>query len=234
MRRLARAALLTAALLGAGLAARPRAQQGFLDQGTFVIARGGDEIGREEFAIRPVAGARGEGGILAVATVRYRDRELRAALELTREHVPVSYQIDVTAAGRVEQRLTGQFGRGRFAVRIATPAREVAREFPVPPAAVVLDDDVFDQYYFVPRANGAPEQVSVVRPRQSTVVAGEVRNLGRDTVLVGGRSVPAEHYALTLAGDDRREFWFSASGDLLKVALPAGPITATRLSLPNR
>ena len=233
MRRLA-AALLTALLLGAGLAARPRAQQGFLDQGTFVIARGGDEIGREEFAIRPVAGARGEGGMLAVATVRYRDRELRAALELTLAHVPVSYQLDVTAAGRVEQRLTGQFSRGRFAVRIATPAREVAREFAIPPAAVVLDDDIFDQYYFVPRANGAPEQVSVVRPRQSTLVVGEVRSLGHDTVLVGGRSVAAEHYVLTLHGDDRREFWFSASGDLLKVALPSGPITATRLSLPSR
>jgi hypothetical protein len=234
VRRLAGAALLSAALLGAGLAARPRPSQGFLDQGTFVIARGGDEIGREEFAIRPVAGSGGRGGVLAVATVRYRDRELRAALELTREHVPVSYQLDVTVTGRVEQRLTGQFGRGRFSVRIVTPAREVAREFPVPPSAVVLDDDIFDQYYFLPRANGAPEQVSVVRPRQSALVAGEVRNLGQDTVLVGGRSVAAEHYALALPRGDRREFWFSASGDLLKVALPAGPITATRLSLPSR
>jgi hypothetical protein len=234
MRRLGAAALLSAALLGAGLAARPRAQQGFRDQGTFVIARGGDEIGREEFAIRPVSGSRGEGGVLAVATVRYRDRELRAALELTRDHVPVSYQLDVTASGRVDERLTGQFARGRFSVRIATPAREVAREFPVPPAAVVLDDDIFNQYYFVPRASGAPEQVTVVRPRQSALVTGEVTSLGQDAVLIGGRSIAAEHYALTLPGDDRREFWFSASGDLLKVALPAGPITATRLSLPSR
>jgi hypothetical protein len=234
MRRLAAAALLSAALLGARPTARPRDQQAFLDQGTFVITRGGDEIGREEFAISPVAGSRGEGGVLAVATVRYRDRELKAALELTRQHVPVSYQLDVTAAGRVEQRLTGQFGRGRFAVRIATPAHEAAREFPVPLAAVVLDDDIFDQYYFVPRASGAPEPVSVVRPRQSTLVTGAVTSLGQDTVLVGGRSIGAEHYALTLHGDDRREFWFSASGDLLKVAIPAGSIIATRLSLPSR
>jgi hypothetical protein len=222
---------LAAALIGATAAARP---QGFLDQGIFVIARAGTAIGREEFAVRPVAGGRGEGGVLAVATVRYQGRELRAALELTADHVPVSYQLDVTAAGRLVQRLSGQFGRGRFAVRIVAPSGEVAREFPVPASAVVLDDDVFDQYYFVPRANGAPERISVVRPRQTSLVSAEVSSLGRDTVVVGGRAVAAEHYAVVLPGEDRREFWFSPSGDLLKVALPGTGITATRLSLPGR
>jgi hypothetical protein len=230
--RLLGVALLGTALLGAPPAPRPT--QGFLDQGVFLIARDGNEIGREEYAIRQVAGRRGEGGVLAVATVHYRDRELKAALELTGDHTPVSYQLDVTSAGRLVQRLTGQFGRGRFAVRIVTPAGEVAREFPVPSGAVVLDDDVFDQYYFVPRANGAPEQVSVVRPRQTSLVAAEVRSLGPDTVVVGGHGVAAERYAVTLPGGDRREFWFSPAGDLLKAALPAGAITATRLSLTGR
>jgi hypothetical protein len=226
------ALLLLAALLGAGHGARH--PQEFLDQGVFVIARDGEEFGREEFAIRPVAGGRGDGGVLAVATVRYRDRELKAALELTREHVPVSYQLDVTAAGRLVQRLTGQFGRARFSERIVTPAREIAREFPVPPSAVVLDDDTYDQYYFLPRGNGGSVPVSVVRPRQSTVVAGEVQSLGMDTIVVGARTATAQHYTLTLPGGDRRDFWFSPSGDLLKVALPSSSITATRLSLPSR
>jgi hypothetical protein len=229
--RLAGLALLGAALLGVSPAARA---QGFLDQGVFVIARDGNEIGREEFAIRPVAGGRGQGGVLAVATVRYRDRELKAALELTGDHVPVSYQLDVTTAGRLAQRLTGQLGRGRFSVRIVTPSGEVAREFPVPAGAVVLDDDVFDQYYFVPRANGAPEQVSIVRPRQTTLVTAEVRSLGPDTVVVAGHGIAAEHYAVILPGEDRREFWFSPSGDLLKAAIPGRHVTAIRLSLPSR
>ena len=231
MNRFAGLALLGAALLGVSPAARA---QRFLDQGVFVITRDGNEIGREEFAIRPVAGGRGQGGVLAVATVHYRDRELKAALELTRDHVPVSYQLDVTTAGRLVQRLTGQFGRGRFSVRVVTPSGEVAREFPVPPGAVVLDDDVFDQYYVVPRANGAPEQVSIVRPRQTTLVTAEVRSLGPDTVFVAGHGIAAEHYAVILPGDDRREFWFSPSGDLLKAAIPGRQVTAIRLSLPSR
>ncbi len=199
----------------------------------FIIARDGAEIGREEFAVRTTAGRRGEGGILAVATVRYRDRELRAALEMTGTHAPTSYQLDVTAAGRLSQHLTGQFGRGRFAVRTVSPSGEVAREFPVPADAVVLDDDLFDQLAFVPRSAGATTKIRVVRPRQTDVVAAEVQDLGDDSVAIGDRTVPAQHFALTLPGGDRREFWIGAAGDLLKAAIPSARITATRLSLPS-
>ena len=231
MRRLA-AILLLGPLLGAGRAAFH--SQEFLDQGVFVVVRDGEEIGREEFAIRPVAGARGEGGVLAVSTVRYRDRELKAALELTGSHVPVSYQLDVTASGRLVQRLTGQFGRDRFSVRIVTPAREIAREFPVPASAVVLDDDAYEQYSFLPRPRSGSVSISVVRPRESALVPAEVRSLGQDTITLGARSVAAEHYVLRLSGEDSREFWFSLSGDLLRVALPGNALTVTRLSLPGR
>lgn len=209
--------------------------QGFLDQGVFVITSDGNEIGREDFAIRSTPGRQGLGGVQAVATVRYRDRDYRAALELTRDRVPVSYQGDATSAGRVSERLIGQCGRGRCAVRVVTQGGEVAREFPVPPQFVILDDDTFDQFSFLPRATGAaPRQITVVRPRQTGVAAGEIRDLGPDSVAIGERSVAAEHYALTLPGSNVREFWLSASGDLLKVFIPGSGITATRSSLPTR
>jgi len=216
-------------------APRKAAAQGFLDQGAFVILRDGAEIGREEFAIRATPGRQGRPGVLAVATDRYREREVRAALELTNDQVPVSYGVDVTVAGRLTERLSGQLGRGRFAVRNVTPAGEVVREFPVPVDVVVLDDDGFDQFYFLPRpgADGA-RPVSVLRPRESRVIAGEVRAMGVDTVVVGTRAVPAEHYALALPGGHDREFWFSRSGSLLKITIPARSIVAIRASLPTR
>ncbi len=233
MRR-ACALMLAAGALGA-LAPRFARAQGFLDQGVFVIARDGNEIGREDFAIRATAGRQGVGGVLAVATGRLRDREYRAALELTSDYVPLSYQLDVTAGGRITQRLSAQFGRGRCAIRIASSTGEVAREFPIPPVVAVLDDDAFDQFYFVPRASeGETRTVSVVRPGATRVVSATVRPLGSDTVSVGGQTLQARRYAITLPGADEREFWFSASGDLLKVALPASGITATRLSPPSR
>jgi hypothetical protein len=66
------------------------------------------------------------------------------------------------------------------------------------------------------------------------MIAGEIRSLGMDTVVVGGRGVPADHYTLALPGNDVREFWFTPSGSLLKVAIPARSIVAVRSSLPTR
>ena len=229
-----RAGVLSAALAAvAALAPGRAAAQEFLDQGVFVISRDGAEIGREEFAIRPNPGSQGRPGVLAVATDRYQDREARAALEVTNEHVPVSYQVDVTLAGHLTERLSGQLAGGRFAVRLVTPGNEVVREFPVPPGVVVLDDDGLDQFYFFPRpAADSAKPVHVLQPRQTRVVTGEVRWLGADTVVVGSRRVPAQHYALGLPGGEAREFWFSPSGNLLKIAIPARHIVAVRASLP--
>jgi hypothetical protein len=230
--------VLPATLLGVSLALALPADhraQAFLDQGVFLITRDGVEIGREEFAIRTTPGGQGRGAVLAVATARYRDREIKTALELSNAHVPISYQLDVTASGRLVERLAGQFGQGRCAIRVVSPRGEVAREFPVPQGAVILDDDAFDQYSFVPHADsGAPAQVMLLRPRQTTVVAAAVRSLGLDTIVVGDRAAAAQHYVITLPGHDRREFWVTPSGDLLKVALQASSVTATRLTFPVR
>jgi hypothetical protein len=231
--RAARAILAVAAL--AALAPAAASAQEFLDQGVFLISRDGAEIGREEFAIQATPGRQGRPGVLAVATDHYRERDVRAALELTNDHIPVSYQVDVAVAGRVTERLSGQLARGRFAVRLVTQAGEVVREFPVPAGVVVLDDDGLDQFYFFPRPTESTSQpVSILRPRERRVVTGEVRTLGTDTVVVGTRGVTARHYGLTFPGGDAREFWFSPSGSLLKVAIPARALVALRSSLPIR
>ena len=219
----------------ASLAPVGAAAQEFLDQGVFLISRDGVEIGREEFAIQATPGRQGRPGVRAVATDRYREREVQAALDLTDDHRPVAYQADVTVGGRLTERLSGQLARGRFALRIVSPTGEAVREFAVPADVVVLDDDGFAQFYFVPRPPGEGSRaVSLIRPRDKAVVTGEVRTLGVDTVAVGSRRVAAQHYGLTLPGGDTREFWFSLSGSLLKVAVPSRTIVAIRASLPIR
>ena len=228
-------ALAAAAALLPWLAPPAARGQEVLDQGIFLIAHEGVEVGREEFAIQATPGRQGRPGIRAVATDHYRDREVRVALDLTNEHVPVSYQADVTVAGRISARLSGQAGRGRFAVRIVSQAGEIVREFAMPVGAVVLDDDGFDQFYFLPRPDGdAPRPVSLLLPRQTRIVTGEVRGEGDDTVAVGGHAVLARRSILAIAGGETRAFWFSPTGSLLKVAVPSKSLTATRLSLPPR
>ncbi len=208
-----------------------RAQEA-ADQGVLVITRDGAEIGREEYAIRPTAG---HPGLLAVATDEYRDREARVALELSEERVPVTFQVDVTAAGRVVERLSGQLGRGRFAVRLANQQGETVREFPVPQHITVLDDDGFALYIFLPRPTaGASLPVSLLVPRATRVVAASVRGAGPDSILLGARKVPANHFTLSLPGGETREFWCSPAGDLLQVAIPSRTIVATRSTPPQR
>lgn len=216
------------------LAAAPSARaQEFLDRGTFVIERGGNETGREDFAIRRSTGGAGGGGILAVATVHYRDRDLRPALELSGGLMPISYQVDVSVGGRVTERFSAQFARGRIAARVATQQRESLQEFPVPAAVAILDDDVFHQYYFLPRAaGGGTRSVRLMRPRGPTLVDAEVRRVGPDTVSIGSRTLAADRYALRIGAEDERLFWFTADGDLLRVAEPAREIVATRTAIP--
>ena len=209
--------------------------QEFLDRGTFVIARGGSEVGREEFAIRPTVGRQGQSGVLAVSTVRENGRELRHALELTADHTPVTFQQTESAGGRVVRRLSAQLAGLRFSARLTSADGEAAREFPVRAPAVVLGDDAFNEYYFVPRpTDDTPRAVSVVRPGDARATAGTVEALGTDTVTIGDRTVAARRFALRLQDGEERLFWVTDSGDLVRVALPATGTTATRSEPPRR
>lgn len=222
---------LAAALL-AGIPGASALAQNFPDQGVLIITRAGAEIGREEFAIRATGG---HPGLLAVATDTYRDREARVALELNEDRVPVTYQVDVSVGGRVVERLSGQLGRGRFAVRLANQQGETVREFPVPQRLTVLDEDGFDQYVFLPHPTpGASLPVTLLVPRATRVVTASVRAVGPDSVLIGGRPVPASRYTLSLPSGENRDFWCTPTGELLQVAIPTRTIVATRAALPHR
>lgn len=223
---------LAAAVAGRAL---PLGAQEFLDRGTFVITRGGSEVGREDFAIRPTVGRQGQSGVLAVSTVREGGRELQHALELTADHTPVTFQQTESAGGRVVRRLSAQLAGLRFSARLTSSDGEAAREFPVRAPAVILGDDAFNEYYFVPRpSDGTPRAVSVVRPGDERATAGTVEALGTDTVTVGNRAVAARRFALRLQDGEERLFWVTLSGDLVRVALPATGTIATRAELPRR
>ena len=232
MRLAARLPALVAALAAAAAPAPAPAQE-FLDRGTFVIERGGVEVGREEFAIRRAAGS--AGGLLAVATVSFRDREHRPALDLTGDLQPLSYQADVSVAGRVVERASAQFGRGRVAARVATQQREILREFPTTAGVAVLDPEAFHQLYFIPRAAaGETRRLVLLQPRVPALVEAVVRRVGPDTVRVADRPVAADKFVLSFPDGETREFWFTSTGDLLRVAIPRSELVATRTTLPPR
>jgi hypothetical protein len=213
----------------------PLAAQEFLDTGTFLLERGGAEAGRVEFAIRPGPGRQGTPGLLLVATARLRGREVQQALELTNDKVPVTFQQTETSSGRVARRVSAQLTGTRFSARIASNDGEMAREFPVRPPLVILGEEECAGFYFVPRADsGEQRHVTVVRALDARAVAGIVESQGADTVTVAGQVLNATRYSLKLADGDERLFWFTPTGDLLRVAVPATGVVATRTDLTRR
>jgi hypothetical protein len=213
-------------------AAAPAEAQELFDRGVFVITRAGAEVGREEFALRAATG-RGAAGLLAVSTTRVNGREIQRALEVTREYVPVSFQQTETSGGRVVSRVTAQLSGIRVSARIASQDGETAREFPVRPPVIILSDDGYSAYYFVPRPDSGQERrVAVVDPGAARSESGTVDLIGPDSVTVAQQRVAARHFRLRI-GSDERHFWFTASGDLLQVSQPARNVIATRAEAPR-
>jgi hypothetical protein len=226
--------MLFAACLSAAVAGPARGQQ-FLDAGTFLLTNNGAEAGRVEYAIRPNPSRQGEPGVLVVGTARLRGREIQHALELTADHVPVSFQQTETVGGRAARRVTAQLVGTRFSIRVASADGESAREFPVRPPVAVLGEDDYAAFYFVPRAEpGTPRAVTIVRAQDARAVQATVEAQGPDTVTVGAQTIGAQRFLLRMADGDERLFWFTSAGDLLRVSSPRQGLVATRTEVARR
>lgn len=211
-------------LLGFPLAAS--AQVAVVDEGSFTISREGTRIGREEFAIRRTANPGGD-VLVANATVVYTDRRLSPALQTDAAGAPLRYQVEVTVGSDVQERLQGRVGRGRFSAQLRTPRGESAREYVVADGALILDDDVFHQYYFLARA-GRTGLVPVVVPRRNVQVTMRVENEGADAITIRGNRLAATRYAMTEPDGSTRRIWVDGEGRVLRVTLEARGITALR------
>ncbi|HEX6534118.1 MAG TPA: hypothetical protein VF041_05950 [Gemmatimonadaceae bacterium] len=221
--------LLSATLLT--VPATARTQVTVVDEGTFTIAHGAQHIGRESFTIRKTAGPGGD-VYVANATVDYERERLSPALRADQSFSPLAYQLEVRSGDEVQERLKGLVGRGRFSAQVKTPRGESTKEYIVSDGALVLDDEVFHQYYFLAqralKLGAAGGTVPVVIPRRNTQEVMRVRTVGSDRVAIGGSPVSATHLELTAPGGGARQIWVDAQGRVLKVSLDARGVVATR------
>jgi hypothetical protein len=198
-----------------------------VDEGSFTISRSGTKIGRETFTIRRTPGPGGD-VYVANATVEFDAERLSPALRADDSFAPLAYQLEVREGGEVRERLRAIVGRGRISAQVKTAKGESTKEYIVADGALVLDDNVFHQYYFLARrASGAPT-VPVVIPQRNTQVVMRVSTQGNDAVSISGRAINARVLVLTEPGGATRHIWVDDQGRVLKVALDARGITATR------
>ena len=217
-------------LLSATLLAVPAAapsQVTVVDEGSFTISRSGTKIGRESFTIRRTPGPGGD-VYVANATVEFDTERLSPALRADDSFAPLAYQLEVREGGEVRERLRAIVGRGRISAQVKTAKGESTKEYIVADGALVLDDNVFHQYYFLARRASGASTVPVVIPQRNTQVVMRVSTQGNDAVSVAGRAINARVLVLTEPGGATRHIWVDDQGRVLKVALDARGITATR------
>src|SRR5512140_1199118 len=223
MRR--RSILLYALTIATAMAAVPaalHAQGTVLDRGTFRLTVAGQEVGTDTFTIRQ-DGAGPAAITIAQGTVALDTG--RVAQELT-SWLRVSpaggraaeYRLNIQ--GGAHEQITGAIAGGRFSARIVSPAGEMMREYLASDGAVVVDEGIAHQYYFLAqRAGSAASRVPVLVPRESRQVLATVTAAGSDAIDIGGQKVQARHLVVSASGRADRELWLDADGRVLRVSV---------------
>ncbi|MBK9409636.1 MAG: hypothetical protein IPN47_16620 [Gemmatimonadetes bacterium] len=215
------------ALLIVSATALPAQSAQIIDQGSFTITVANQRTGREDFRIEGTPGASGALEYVARATVVFGDRRLTPALHSDSMGAPSDYQIESRGTTTGSERWSGKITRGRVSARINNARGESAKEYIVTDGALILDDDVFHQYYFLARRSN-DARMAIVVPRRNAQLVLTVSSAGADRVTVGTKDLEARHIVLTEPSGATRDVWVDAKGRVLKVAIPARNLVAQR------
>jgi hypothetical protein len=215
--------LLVAALLSHG-GLLPAQGTPIVDEGSFTVSVGGRPAGRENFRISTIA--RGSDiDHVARADVAYGDRKLTPELRTDSRGTALEYR--VTRSGDAPESWHGVIVRGRLSANLSTPRGPAAREFIVPDGAVIMDDDLFHQLYFVVLRTRSG-RVPVVVPHRNAQFTVTVSTVGEETVQVGTQEMAATHLQIDQRSGATTDVWVNGSGKLLRVAVPSRRLVAVR------
>jgi hypothetical protein len=214
------------ALAATALPLTGRAQVATLDEGSFTVTVKGDRVAREDFRIRRTPSGPSGSEVVSTSTASYGTRRVLSQLQSDSGGAANLYVLDVRDSGTGNEHFEGAVGRNRVSAKVRNARGESLNEFMVSPGAVVIDDEVFHQYYFLTRRPAG--SVSVIVPRRNTQVVMRITDAGSDKVAIGGTSLDARHFTIADPGGADREVWADASGRLLKVAIPSRGVVAVR------
>ena len=195
-----------------------------IDDGTFTISRKGSPIGREAFRIARVAAAGGQ-VYRGSGTTVVEDRRYTTVLGTDSTGLPVAYEARLTYEGK-SLRIEGRGRPGRFSVLSSTTGGESAREYVLDNGALLMEEEVFLHFFFVPLAAASP-RVAVIVPRTAQQSSYAIEAKGSETVDIAGVKVAARRFSISSDGSSR-DVWVDALGRLLKVSIPEKELVALR------
>lgn len=207
------------------------AQTTTIDEGSFRLSVRGSTIGTETFTIQR-SGSGANATVVAQGRIMLDTGEqTRAILQLQGAALqPSAYQIEVSGDNR--QNITGRAAGNRFRATIVSTSGEQMREYLVSEGAVILDDGVAHQHYFIARSIGGSGRVHVILPRQSRQVTATVTDQGAESIRVANRQVTGRRISIDISGLDNRTIWVDDQNRVLRLQIPAQDLVAVRTSLP--
>ena len=222
--------------LALALTPAPSRAQGVLDHGTFRLTLAGQEVGSESFTIRQdgtgAAAVTVAQGTVALDTGKVA-QALTSWLRMSSAGArPAEYRLNVQ--GSAQEQITGSVAGGRFSARIVSPAGEMMREYLASDGALVVDEGLVHQYYFVAqRAGSASTRMALLIPRENRQVLATVTAAGTEPIEIGGRRVDARQLRVSGAGLPERQLWIDGQGRVLRLSIPSRGFVATRTALPG-
>lgn len=171
------------------------------DQGVLAVRQAGRVLAREEFALQP-------------------DPNPRAPAATTLSVVR-------TVPGEAPTRLFARFDPRTVTVRIATPAGEVAREYPGRVGVLLVDQELFALHALAGLLQAGRLQVQY--PRSGRRESGSLEDRGMERTAIGREQRDLRHRVL-LVGEETYHLWFDGSGRLMKVTAPARDLVAERVN----
>jgi len=202
------------------------AQVTTIDEGSFTLYVKGEQVGREHFSIHRAPDAGGF-SILAQSNVSRGDRTLAAALRTDTLGRLLGYSLNIRDSSGANTSVSATISGGRVRVRVATAVGDASGEMRLDPQAVVLDEEVVHQYYFVAR-HLAAGHVQVLVPGKMARDSLRLGTRGQGPVEVGNGTVPGTHLTVVDGSGILTDLWVDRMGRVLRLAVPARNFVAVR------
>jgi hypothetical protein len=215
-------ALVAAAAISAGAQGRP------IDEGTFIVTRGGGPSHTESFKIWRLEG----GALLATGSMISGSQRVTSSLRTDSVGTPLTYSVTVRDGGAVRDSVVAAVRGGRLQSHAQAHGDESMREYQVTAGnTLILEDDLVHQLFFAVLAKHTTA-VQLINPRVASSGSGTFVAHGLEPIDAGGKTVTAAHYSLNTSSG-RREFWVDSAGRLLRVEAPGAGLKAVREELPR-
>ena len=207
------------------------AQVTVVDDGSFTISRAGERLGREDFSVRHVPTTAGSFATLTRGVVVLGTRRLTVELSADSIGLPANYQAKSAVDGRTGDSYRAEVSGRRYSARSVRGKGESASELLLPSGALIVEDGLLHPLQFVvARGRGT---VPAVIPSRGVVVTLVIEDAGVDHVSIALQSIEARKYIVREAGGKDRQVWVDTAGRLLRVAIPADQLVATRDDAPR-